>query len=585
MADVIYKRGLSSRLNDVNIQDGQILVTTDTGNMYVDVDEGTRKLIGSGEKNISQGEIFNDYANNIAGSKAFTVQAIAYTEQENGSGEGIIVLDSTEGLEIKDEFSIHLAQGDSSSLQCDNAGIITNINKEENTVTVSPLFNNSTFKASMFEIWDSYLDENGDDTEVNTFRIPNKPNVGTRNIGCYASAKNKNTKALSKGSSAEGKSSVAAGSWSHAEGSGTYAAYSAHSEGSGTKALGQNSHAEGQNTQATSFGSHAEGYLTESTSNATHSEGRKTKATAPYAHSEGNETIASGESSHTEGYNTKAANKGAHAEGISTNAVGTASHTEGNNTTADGFYTHAEGSTTKALGRSDHAEGDSTLANSQFPEGATQWTVGAHAEGCQTKALHLGAHAEGYVTAAFGTRSHAEGEKTNAGGQASHAEGWGGNALPYTDYTLPTDETILTDWITKKFLLAKGQGSHAEGNSTLAIGNFSHTEGKNTVALGEASHAGGYETVSKYNYQKVIGMFNNNKQDTLFEVGNGTSNNSGRSNALEVYKDGHAEIQIQGNTDNSVVIKKTLENAISQISANTAEIKDGVLYLKHSIVE
>jgi hypothetical protein len=73
MADVIYKRGLSSRLNDVNIQDGQILVTTDTGNMYVDVDEGTRNLIGSGEKNTSQGEIFNDYAHNVAGSKSFTV--------------------------------------------------------------------------------------------------------------------------------------------------------------------------------------------------------------------------------------------------------------------------------------------------------------------------------------------------------------------------------------------------------------------------------------------------------------------------------------------------------------------------------
>lgn len=41
----------------------------------------------------------------------------------------------------------------------------------------------------------------------------------------------------------------------------------------------------------------------------------------------------------------------------------------------------------------------------------------------------------------------------------------------------------------------------------------------------------------------------------LSSVGNGSSDNN-RSNAFEVYKDGHAEVQTMGNTDNSVVTKK-----------------------------
>jgi hypothetical protein len=50
MADVIYKRGPSNKLNDVTVQDGQILVTEDTGEMYVDMSDGTRKKISDNDK-------------------------------------------------------------------------------------------------------------------------------------------------------------------------------------------------------------------------------------------------------------------------------------------------------------------------------------------------------------------------------------------------------------------------------------------------------------------------------------------------------------------------------------------------------
>ena len=77
---------------------------------------------------------------------------------------------------------------------------------------------------------------------------------------------------------------------------------------------------------------------------------------------------------------------------------------------------------------------------------------------------------------------------------------------------------------------AVGDGSHSEGNSTLAAGNYSHSEGLQTIAAKE--------------YQHVEGKYNDNKSDTLFEVGNGTGDNA-RSNAFEVYENG--DVNIKGN--------------------------------------
>ena len=47
MADVIYKKGQSSNLDNVQIKEGQILVTEDTGEMYIDVTNSDRKKINS----------------------------------------------------------------------------------------------------------------------------------------------------------------------------------------------------------------------------------------------------------------------------------------------------------------------------------------------------------------------------------------------------------------------------------------------------------------------------------------------------------------------------------------------------------
>ena len=133
------------------------------------------------------------------------------------------------------------------------------------------------------------------------------------------------------------------------------------------------------------------------------------------------------------------------------------------------------------------------------------------AEGYNITASGDYSHAEGYSSVASGDYSHAEGLGTNADGSQSHAEG---------------NETN-----------ARGANSHAEGSQTSAYGGASHAEGYYTNAQGDYSHAGGYYTTAYFDYQTVIGKHNNNKSTTLFEVGNGTSNNA-KSNAFEVYSDG-----------------------------------------------
>lgn len=66
MADVIYKKGQSSNLDNVQIKEGQILVTEDTGEMYIDVTDNDRKKIN--ETIINQ--IYDKNSQNAQSGKA-----------------------------------------------------------------------------------------------------------------------------------------------------------------------------------------------------------------------------------------------------------------------------------------------------------------------------------------------------------------------------------------------------------------------------------------------------------------------------------------------------------------------------------
>ena len=203
-------------------------------------------------------------------------------------------------------------------------------------------------------------------------------------------------------------------------------------------------------------------------------------------------------------------------EGLGCSASNYVSHAEGNGTTASGVYSHAEGFNTKASGQAAHAEGSSVDSNSPIIASG----IGSHAEG-QAQSSHSitasgnGAHAEGTALygniLASGDGSHAEGSQTQATALAAHAEG--ANTTASGSYSHAEGNTTT----------ASGDYSHAEGYNSTASGNYSHAEGYNTTASGKYARTGGYQTTAGYDYQTVIGKFNENKSTSVFEIGYGSS--------------------------------------------------------------
>ena len=177
---------------------------------------------------------------------------------------------------------------------------------------------------------------------------------------------------------------------------------------------------------------------------------------------------------------------------------------------ADGFDLTEKNANATAL--------DPTLTGI-IPYGATGDFASAFGGKCA--AMGKRSHAEGTSTIAKGKYSHAEGDNSVALGNDSHAEG-------YQTVTGP-DATA----------------QHAEGIRTQALGWAAHAEGSDTVAKGNNSHAGGSHTVANHNDQTVIGKYNKNKENTLFEVGNGVDADH-KSNAFEVYEDGDIGIYKDG---------------------------------------
>lgn len=100
--------------------------------------------------------------------------------------------------------------------------------------------------------------------------------------------------------------------------------------------------------------------------------------------------------------------------------------------------------------------------------------------------------------------------------------------------------------------LAVGVGTGSpEGKWSLAGGESSRTSNDYTIAFGT-----GLRTALAN--QAVFGKYNAISSTALFQVGNGTSTSNYKT-AFNVFTDGHAEVQTQGTTNNSVVIKSTVD--------------------------
>lgn len=104
----------------------------------------------------------------------------------------------------------------------------------------------------------------------------------------------------------------------------------------------------------------------------------------------------------------------------------------------------------------------------------------------------------------------------------------------------------------------------AFGNGTAADGKFSLAGGINAIVNHEGSIAYGRDLNTSAQYQAIFGKYNKADASALLQVGNGSS--AGVKTAFSVFNDGHAEVQTQGTTDNSVVIKSELAAIIPTIT-------------------
>ena len=148
----------------------------------------------------------------------------------------------------------------------------------------------------------------------------------------------------------------------------------------------------------------------------------------------------------------------------------------------------------------------------------------------------------------------AQGTGNKATGDYSRANGWQAEA------------TALAACADNR---GKATGQYASAsNFATASGQYANASNYAT-ASGTGSFATNYSTAG-YDYQSTTGRFNHNKEDNLFEVGNGESE-SNVSNAFEVKNDGTARAQgdIVANKDSANPISLTELNSLLE-ALNTA---------------
>lgn len=327
-------------------------------------------------------------------------------------------------------------------------------------------------------------------------------------------------------------------------------------------------------------------------------EGSETKASGQYSHAQGEKTIASGRVAYAEGYSTISSGNGGHAEGERTKAEGPDSHAQGYYTKSQGLASHAEGINNIAASSSSHAEGGRYRNSDQTVRGGgPNWAQGSasHAEGTSTRTGEnaIAGHSEGIATYVTGKAGHAEGMgfevlcpsninvdtngftalDTNEKVLTANIKWWNstsyhgdfvepGNVLRLAERTKnDTNDSAVTAKEYNIFVVSRtGTPGETELQTITFIGELdinkkykiiskfkpvtangiaAHAEGGSTTASGNYSHAGGQGTIANGTAQTAIGKYNIADNNSLFIVGNGTSDTN-RQNAFRVDKDGKA---------------------------------------------
>jgi hypothetical protein len=301
--------------------------------------------------------------------------------------------------------------------------------------------------------------------------------------------------------------------------------------------------------------SFAIGYQSKSRGMYSQAMGYKAIANGDYSTAIGKNAVASsinsfafGDSAQAVQDESYAIGRGALAEGYRSFAIGSAGVDFNGNSTgvayAQGLYSVVVGQGSQALGYgsfafglADTARGDFstaigylTRANGNF---ATSFGKYSSATGDFSTAMGCGTRADGSGSTAMGVGTVASGFNTTAMGNFSRASDECSTAMGYST-------------------LASGYVSTAMGVYSKAIGAYSTAMGVYSKAIGDGSTAMGFAT-ARSSYSTVIGQYNDTTcsvggnvlwvpTDPLFIAGNG-NDNSHRSNAFTVYKNGNGYLQ------------------------------------------
>lgn len=159
--------------------------------------------------------------------------------------------------------------------------------------------------------------------------------------------------------------------------------------------------------------------------------------------------------------------------------------------------------------------------------------------------IGAGSSAVGMYVIASGDCSHAEGDSTQALGNSSHAEG---------------DSTTASAYC-----------SHAEGNCTTASGENSHAEGASTIASSQNQHVQG-----KYNIEDLNGTY-------AHIVGNGEDGKNSNAHTLDwqgnAWYSGKLSQEGTPTEDKDLVTKKYVDDNKEYINYNDKLINDKITTL------
>ena len=585
MANVSFKMGTNEKIELVPKKQGQILVSTDTQDLLVDTTDSNRIKIGGGlgETTSEGGEIFNLYKEtteslggigsqklpaNTAGKYAHA-EGVSTTASGKGShAEGAGTKAEAEGAHAEGAGTLVTGAGSHAEGRGINFSVkVTSI--RDNVIFVTSNNSSITLQASELEAIkkNAVIFYKANDSHDGVFYYATAVEL-EKFLGVATACKITLDKTPIFNTDAN-LTVIMGGALS----------YISHIEGNYNNTVDIEATNLYSNDNAKHQRQHAEGSRTLSMGYASHSEGEYTVASGDMSHAEGKDTSAIGNNAHSEGDSTKAIASASHAEGSWTVANGYGSHVEGfqTETGENANYAHAEGRGTKAHGANSHAGGLATIASNE-----NSTAIGKHNFPTIVRNLTFTIDEKttrDHLTIIIGNFS----ENSNATAKLSFFNPrltYNGKDIinPMTSEFFNTSEngswtkkgTVTTDARNDGYIVfdnvAKNSWARVEytqtgmvlepGTYTLSVmyyvlnGDIQSLVDQNIFVM--RVNFAGVNISSNGTYEEI---------KTLFNVGN-ANNDSNRSNAFEVYADGHAEIQTVGNTDNSVVTKSYVDNAI-----------------------